>query len=393
MPPADAVQIAQAHRLTHPQVTPPGKGFRLWGYLHTRLYEDSFRAEIEQGWSDLKQCATVAAMVEQFVRAQKSLSASSTRTYTAWAYMTVRQYLTPFFGDEALFELQVDDDKGLCVLSRREQVIDMQSLHSNQMRGFLESMGSAQMQVAAYRAPGCLIDLSRGLKGSVFGPLCLLNSQAGNARQSTFRLVANKMSTDTRQRSTREAVAAQAGMRVAVQMEQAASCILSEKACRSTRNTNADCRLDTQEISAVESMLRTSMKASAHRAALQGELSSVPSCDRNPDEVKFTIARKNVRQIQLKRGQEVTLSYNTKIQKAPVDNAHSTQHVLKRDRQSADVMEAQANKRKQRIVALQSEMSGLSSERSLRSSGRSFMLSDETQHRLQQQLTLRGSMR
>ena len=408
MPPADAeseafrrryassVQIAQAHRLTHPEVTSPCKEFRLWLYLHRHLYQHSFRAAIEQEWDavscDLQQCATLVAVIEQFVRAQKVLNASSARTYTAWAHKTARQYLTPFFGTEALFELKVDDDKGLCVLSRRDQIIDMQLLQSSHMSGFLELMSSSQMQLAAYQAPGCLIDLSRGQQGAMFGPICLLNSSAGNHRPSTFRLVANNMSIDTRQRRTQEAVAAQAANRVLVQMEQAES-ILGEKASRSTRLTNADHVLESQEILALESKVQTNMKAAAHRAAFQGKLSSVLSCDRTPGEVKITFASKNARQIQLQRGQELTLSYNTQIQRAPVDNAHSTQHVLKRERQSTEVIEGQNNRRKQRIVALQSEAGGLSLQRSLRSTGRTYLLSNETQHRLQRQMTLRSSFK
>ena len=108
---------------------------------------------------------------------------------------------------------------------------------------------------------------------------------------------------------------------------------------------------------------------------------------------KFTFARKGVKQIRLQSGQEVTLSYNTKIQRVPVDNVQSTRHLLKRERQSADVLEAQGNRRKQRLAALRSEISGLSSKRSLRSRGCSFLISDETQRQLQQQLTLRGSMK
>ena len=106
----------------------------------------------------------------------------------------------------------------------------------------------------------------------------------------------------------------------------------------------------------LESNVQTNMKATAHGAALQGKLSSVPSCDRTPGEVKITFASKNARQIQLQRGQEATLSYNTQIQNAPVDNARSTQktqsvsgkfrflHVLKRERQSTEVIEGQKNR-------------------------------------------------
>ena len=82
MPPADAVQIAQAHRLSHPEVTPPCTEFRLWWYLQRRFYDDSFRAALEQEWDTvscgMQQCATLGVVIEQFVRA---LNASSARTY------------------------------------------------------------------------------------------------------------------------------------------------------------------------------------------------------------------------------------------------------------------------------------------------------------------------
>ena len=147
----------------------------------------------------------------------------------------------------------------------------------------------------------------------------------------------------------RESVSAQGAKHVSALMEQPDKsftfCILSYKGHRSTRNTNADRVLDPHEILGVEAVIQTNIRANAHRAALQGRLSSIPSCDRSPDEVKFTFARKNVKQMQLKRGLEVTLSYNTRIQRVPVDNAHSTQHVLKRERQSAEVIEGQKNRR------------------------------------------------
>ena len=72
-------------------------------------------------------------------------------------------------------------------------------------------------------------------------------------------------------------------------------------------------------------------------------------------------------QIQLQREREVSQSYNIRITGEAVDNAHSTQktqsvsgklrflHMLKRERQSADVVGGQEDRRKQRLVAIQTD--------------------------------------